>query len=102
MSLVCHYYNDCNLFAGNLKIKMPKKEKLNENITRPMEIKGHVSYELNNKSECFDPNVSASPSNVFITTLQNRMDKYYADAILISLHRRERANSMEIFIRKHD
>jgi hypothetical protein len=80
---------------------MPKKKNINGNITQPIEIKRTLSYELNNKSECFDPTFTGSPSNVFINTLKNRMDHYYADTPLFVMHCRERANSIEMFIHKH-
>lgn len=99
MSLVCYYYSNCNTSRNN--INMPKKEKIHQSIERPIEIKRTPSYELNNKSECFDPNISSSPSNVFMTNLKNRMDTYYSDMCLTSMCRRERANSMEMFLRKH-
>jgi stringent starvation protein B len=103
MSLVCHYYNDCKPFGvvNTTKIQMPKKKNIDENITQPIEIKRTLSYELNNKSECFDPTFTGSPSNIFVNNLKNRMDDYYSDARLTMMHCRERANSIEMFIRKH-
>lgn len=103
MSLVCQYYNDCKPFGvvNTTKIQMPKKNNINANITQPIEIKRTLSYELNNKSECFDPTFTGSPSNIFINTLKNRMDEYYADTSLSVARPRERANSIEMFINKH-
>ena len=99
MSMVCQYYNDCKPAGVNIKIQMPKKEQLNESI--PIEIKRTRSYELNNKSECFDPTFIGSPSNIFMNTLKTRMDEYYSENHILSIPRRERANSIEMFIRKH-
>jgi hypothetical protein len=99
---MCYYYSNGKSFeVSELTINMPKKEKLNESNTKPIEIQRTLSYELNNKSECFDPSTSGSPSNVFMTTLKNRMDEYYSETRLFSIPRRERANSMEMLIRKN-
>jgi hypothetical protein len=103
MSLVCHRYNDCKPFGvvNITKIQMPKKKNINKKITQPIEIKRTLSYEVNNNSECFDPTFTGSPSNVFMNTLKNRMDEYYADTSLLVVHRHERTNSIEMFIHKH-
>ena len=113
MSAVCHYYNDCNQFehvvsSYNVKIKLPKKQKIYKHTT-PMAIHSNgsvaaASFEVNNRPACFDPTISNSPSNVFIHNLTNRMNEYYADmGFSTNNHtssRRDRANSMEVFIRK--
>ena len=111
MSAICHYYTDCNQFENvvsshNIKIKLPKKQKIYKHTT-PIAIhsNGYVaSFEVNNRPACFDPTITNSPSNVFIHNLTNRMNEYYADmGFSTNNHiapRRDRANSMELFIRK--
>lgn len=111
MSAICHYYNDCNQFENvvsthNVKIQLPKKQKIYKHTT-PIAIHSNgsvASFELNNRPACFDPTISNSPSNVFIHNLTNRMNEYYADmGFSTNNHtssRRDRANSMEVFIRK--
>ena len=108
MSLVCHYYNDCNQIPVLKnkkieKIELPRKNKLNTMISScPIEIKSNdISFELNNKSACFDPTIMNSPSNVFIHNLTNRMNEYYSDlSISQEYMTRGRSNSMEVFISK--
>lgn len=106
MSLICHYYNDCNQFPQlkNKKIELPRKNELTKPISScPMVIKSNdISFEVHNRPACFDPNTMHSPSNVFIHNLTTRMTEYYSElSIAQEYARRERANSMEMFIRKH-
>ena len=106
MSLICHYYNDCNQFPQikNEKIELPRKNELKKPISScPVTIKSNdISFELNHRPACFDPSTTNSPSNVFIHNLTSRMNEYYADLSITHQHlRRERSNTMEMFIRKH-
>jgi hypothetical protein len=106
MSLICHYYNDCNTFPHlkNKKIEFPQKKELHKPISsNPIAIKSNdISFELNNKSGCFDPNTKHSPSNAFIHNLTNRMNDYYTELSITHEHlHRERSNTMELFIIKH-
>lgn len=106
MSLICHYYNDCNQFPQlkNEKIELPRKNELKKPISScPVAIKSNdISFELNHRPECFDPSIINSPSNVFIHNLSSRMNEYYSELSITHENlRRERSNTMEMFIRKH-
>lgn len=104
MSLVCYYYSRCIPEIEHKKIDLPRKnESTKPRSSCPMAIKSnHISFELNNRPSCFDPNTKHSPSNIFIHNLTSRMTQYYSDlSIAQEYARRERANSMEIFINKH-
>ena len=106
MSLICHYYDDCNQFLQlhNKKIELPRKNELTKPISSsPVAIRSNgVSFELNNRPACFDPSITNSPSNVFIHNLTSRMNEYYTElSITQECARRERSNTMEMFIRKH-
>jgi hypothetical protein len=108
MSAVCQY-NDCNQFEKmvpmkNIKIQLPKKQKIYKQ-TKPiaMSAADSISYEINKKPTCFDPNTTNSPSTVFIHNLTSRMNEYYSDNNIHATNpRRDRANSMEIFMRKRE
>ena len=105
MSLICHYYNECNQFPQlkTEQIQLPRKNEINKPISSgPIAIKSNnISFELNNKSECFDPNTIHSPSNIFINNLTNRMNEYYSDlSISQEYMTRGRSNSMEMFMPK--
>ena len=108
MSATCQYYNNCNQFENvvsthTVKIQLPKKQKIHKH-TIPVAIHSTntTSFELNNRPVCFDPTITNSPSNVFIHNLTNRMNEYYSDMGFSANNppRRDRANSIEIFIRK--
>ena len=106
MSLICHYYNDCNQFPQltNKKIELPRKNELIKPVSScPVAIISNaISFELNNRPACFDPSITNSPSNVFIHNLTSRMNEYYSDlSISQEYARRERSNTMEMFMRKH-
>lgn len=104
MSVVCY---DCNEYdtmvpMKNIKIQLPRKQKIYKQ-SHPIAIRAadSISYEINKNPTCFDPNTMNSPSTVFIHNLTSRMSEYYSDSnIYPYIPRRDRANSMEIFIRK--
>jgi hypothetical protein len=108
MSVVCQY-NDCNQFEKmvpmkNTKIQLPKKQKIYKQA-KPIEIKptDNLSYEINKNPTCFDPNTTNSPSTVFIHNLTSRMNEYYSESILHANNsHRDRANSMDTFMRKRE
>jgi len=104
MSVVCY---DCNEYEKmvpmkNIKIQLPRKQKIYKQ-SHPIAIRAadSISYEINKNPTCFDPNTMNSPSTIFIDNLTSRMSEYYSDNnIHANNTRRDRANSIDMFIRK--
>ena len=104
MSAVYHY---CNQFekilpVNNIKNQFPRKQKIYKQ-TQPIAIgtADSISFEINKKPVCFDPNITNSPSTVFIQNLNTRINEYYSDNIIYANNsRRDRTNSMDLLICK--
>ena len=69
----------------NLKIEFPKTKLKTENINKSSEIVSQY-YDVYSIADRFDPNISGSPPNVFISTLKQRMDVYFSDAHSIRMN----------------
>lgn len=72
MTTICYQ----TTFEHNI-IQFPKKPIIQKNDQIPIKNTA-INYDVYPAADRFDPNMSSSPPNAFISTLKQRMDVYYS------------------------
>jgi hypothetical protein len=78
-STYSHTQNEYNI------IQFPKKPIMGKN-TNIFAHNSFRNYDVYPVVDRFDPNISGSPPNIFVDTLKQRMDVYYANDISMKLN----------------
>lgn len=74
-------------------IQFPKKTVIQKNNQRPIKNTA-MNYDVYPAASRFDPNMSSSPPNAFISTLKQRMDVYYSSQHNMQLNNINNSNKI--------
>ena len=87
MSATCsNTHNEYNV------IQFPKRTIICNNNSKTTN-HSHTNYDVCTIADRFDPNITSSPPNIFVNTLKQRMDIYYANDTSLKLHMNHMSNS---------
>jgi hypothetical protein len=88
MTSICYQTTtEQNIIHFPKKIVIQKTDKIN--ITNMA-----TNYDVFSVADRFDPNIAGSPPNVFINTLQQRMDVYYTNRLEINVGGNARSRAL--------